>query len=164
METALVLPVALLFLFGIMEYGRFVMTQQVLTNAVREGCRYAVTHITPVSLGGVTYGAATSNVTTTISNISPGVQLSGQIDDGLCVGQLGKQPGHLDQRGRGAMHLRPDHRQLHSTVEQISVHAGDHSAQIPIGHARSKEVSTARGTRRVPRLISRGKCQSKGEP
>ncbi len=77
-ETALVLPMALLFLFGIMEYGRFVMTQQVLTNASREGCRYAVTHVNPVTLNGVTYGAATSNVTTIISNVSPGVELSAQ--------------------------------------------------------------------------------------
>jgi Flp pilus assembly protein TadG len=41
-ETALVGSVCLLFLFGILEYGRFVMVQQVLQNAAREGARYAV--------------------------------------------------------------------------------------------------------------------------
>ena len=92
-ETALVLPLALLLLFGIMEYGRFVMTQQVLTNAAREGCRYAVTHVNPVTIGGVTYGAATSNVTTVISNISPGVQLSGQNTQIYASDTLGNNLG-----------------------------------------------------------------------
>jgi Flp pilus assembly protein TadG len=41
-ETALVISVCLLFLFGILEYGRFVMTRQVLENAAREGARFAV--------------------------------------------------------------------------------------------------------------------------
>ncbi len=92
-ETAMVLPIALLFLFGIMEYGRFVMTEQVLTNAVREGCRYAVTHVNSVTLGGVTYGAATSNVTTIISNVSPGVQLSGQTVQVFASDSLGNNVG-----------------------------------------------------------------------
>ncbi|MGL4550337.1 MAG: TadE/TadG family type IV pilus assembly protein [Gemmataceae bacterium] len=43
-EAAFVLPVCLLFLFGILEYGRFVMTLQVMENAAREGARYAVAH------------------------------------------------------------------------------------------------------------------------
>jgi Flp pilus assembly protein TadG len=41
-ETTLIITVFLLFLFGILEYGRLVMTHQVLTNAAREGARYAV--------------------------------------------------------------------------------------------------------------------------
>ena len=36
-EAMLVLPVVITFLFGILEYGRYVMTMQVLTNAAREG-------------------------------------------------------------------------------------------------------------------------------
>lgn len=43
-EVALVLSLFLLFAFGICEYGRFVMTRQLLTNAAREGARYAVVH------------------------------------------------------------------------------------------------------------------------
>ena len=87
------LPLSLLFLLGIMEYGRFIMTQQVLTNAVREGCRYAVTHVNPVTLGGVTYGAATSNVTTMISNVSPGVALSSQATSVFASDSLGNNLG-----------------------------------------------------------------------
>jgi Flp pilus assembly protein TadG len=92
-ETALVLPIALLFLCGIMEYGRFVYTLQVLTNATREGCRYAVTHVNPVSLNGTTYGNATSNVTTVVSNMSPGVTLSGQSTQVFNSDALGNNLG-----------------------------------------------------------------------
>lgn len=77
-ETALVLPLMLLFLFGIMEYGRYVLSLQVVTNAAREGCRYAVTHTQPVTLGGATTGNATSDVTNTVSNFLVGQQLSSQ--------------------------------------------------------------------------------------
>src|SRR5580692_10919305 len=41
-ELAIVAPIFFLFLFGILEYGRFVMTLQIMTNAAREGARYAV--------------------------------------------------------------------------------------------------------------------------
>lgn len=41
-EATLVMSIALLFLFGILEYGRYVMTKQLLENAAREGARYAI--------------------------------------------------------------------------------------------------------------------------
>jgi hypothetical protein len=41
-EFAVVAPVFLLLVFGMIEYGRMVMVQQVLTNASREGARAAV--------------------------------------------------------------------------------------------------------------------------
>lgn len=41
-EFALVAPVFFLVVLGIMEFGRMVMTQQVITNASREGARIAV--------------------------------------------------------------------------------------------------------------------------
>jgi Flp pilus assembly protein TadG len=41
-EFAIVAPVFFLLVFGMIEYGRMVMVQQVLTNASREGARYAV--------------------------------------------------------------------------------------------------------------------------
>src|SRR5262245_55217017 len=43
-DTAFVAAIALLFMFGIFEYGRFVMTKQVMENSAREGARYAVVH------------------------------------------------------------------------------------------------------------------------
>jgi Flp pilus assembly protein TadG len=41
-EFALVLPLLLLLLFGITEFGRAWMTANILTSAAREGCRLAV--------------------------------------------------------------------------------------------------------------------------
>ncbi|HZN33068.1 MAG TPA: TadE/TadG family type IV pilus assembly protein [Pirellulaceae bacterium] len=41
-EFAIVAPVFFLLVFGMIEYGRMVMVQQVLTNASREGARVAV--------------------------------------------------------------------------------------------------------------------------
>src|SRR5688572_20915708 len=41
-EFAVVAPVFFLLVFGMIEYGRLVMVQQVLTNATREGARRAV--------------------------------------------------------------------------------------------------------------------------
>jgi Flp pilus assembly protein TadG len=41
-ELALILPVFLLFVLGVLDLGRAVYTQTVLSNAVREGCRLAV--------------------------------------------------------------------------------------------------------------------------
>jgi len=41
LEFAIVCPIALLFLFGIFEYARFVFLNQVMENAAREGARFA---------------------------------------------------------------------------------------------------------------------------
>lgn len=41
-EAAFVLPIALLLLFGVFEYCRFIFFIQVAENAAREGARYAV--------------------------------------------------------------------------------------------------------------------------
>jgi Flp pilus assembly protein TadG len=41
-EFAIVAPIFVLFVFGMIEYGRMVMVQQILTNASREGARVAV--------------------------------------------------------------------------------------------------------------------------
>lgn len=43
-EFAIVASIFFLFLFGILEYSRFVMTLEGLQNAAREGARFAVVH------------------------------------------------------------------------------------------------------------------------
>ncbi|MHC4065297.1 MAG: TadE/TadG family type IV pilus assembly protein [Planctomycetota bacterium] len=45
-EFAVVSPLLLVILFGIIEYGYVFMVQQTLTNAAREGCRVAVLQTT----------------------------------------------------------------------------------------------------------------------
>lgn len=56
-EFAVVAPVFILLIFGMIEYGRMVMVQQMLTNASREGARRAVLE-----------GATDSDVRTVITN------------------------------------------------------------------------------------------------
>ena len=43
-EFALVAPVFFLLLFGIIEAGRFIIYYETLSNAAREGTRYAIVH------------------------------------------------------------------------------------------------------------------------
>lgn len=43
-ETAMVISLVLMFIFGIYEYGRFIMVLQVMENATREGARMGVAH------------------------------------------------------------------------------------------------------------------------
>lgn len=43
-EFALVAPIFFLILFGIIDFGRYVYYVQVLSNAAREGARYAIVH------------------------------------------------------------------------------------------------------------------------
>lgn len=45
-EFALVAPLLFLFVFGLFEFGRYVMVQQALTNAAREGSRNASLAVT----------------------------------------------------------------------------------------------------------------------
>ncbi len=66
MEFAVVAPVLFLLIFGMIEFGRMVMVQQVLTNASREGARIAVLD-----------GATTSDATTAVQNYLAGASVSG---------------------------------------------------------------------------------------
>jgi Flp pilus assembly protein TadG len=49
-ESAIVLLTFFMLLFGVFEAGRFLNTEQVLTNAAREGARLAVTPITQTNI------------------------------------------------------------------------------------------------------------------
>jgi Flp pilus assembly protein TadG len=77
-QTAILLPMMMLLLFGILEYSRYVMLLQVMNNAAREGCRYAVMHTNPIVINAVTYGNANSDVTNLVSSCLAGQALSGQ--------------------------------------------------------------------------------------
>jgi Flp pilus assembly protein TadG len=43
-EFAIIVPLLFMLVFGIIEFGRMMMVQQVATNAAREGARKAVLH------------------------------------------------------------------------------------------------------------------------
>lgn len=65
-EFAVVVPVFFILVFGMIEFGRMVMVQQVLTNASREGARQAVLD-----------GATTTEVTTSVNSYLSSGSISG---------------------------------------------------------------------------------------
>ncbi len=65
-EFAMVAPVFFLLIFGMIEFGRLVMVQQVITNASREGARIAVLD-----------GATGAEVNTAVENYLTGANISG---------------------------------------------------------------------------------------
>ncbi len=67
-EFAIVAPVLLLLVFGMIEYGRLVMVQQVITNATREGARQAVLD-----------GATTTGVTTIVNDFLTASRVNGAV-------------------------------------------------------------------------------------
>ena len=66
-EFAVVAPVFIMLVFGMIEYGRMVMVQQLMVNASREGARVAV-------LDGATTSSVQSQVNTFLTNAA----ISGQ--------------------------------------------------------------------------------------
>jgi Flp pilus assembly protein TadG len=65
-EFAVVAPVFIMLIFGMVEFGRMVMVQQVLTNAAREGARLAVLD-----------GATTTSVQTAVNSYLASGAVSG---------------------------------------------------------------------------------------
>lgn len=65
-EFAVVAPVLILLIFGMVEFGRMVMVQQVLTNAAREGARV-----------GVLDDSTVTDVQTTVNNYLTGGGVKG---------------------------------------------------------------------------------------
>jgi Flp pilus assembly protein TadG len=75
-EFAVVLPLFFLLIFGMIEFGRMVMVQQVLTNSAREGARVGVLDGSTKSkvdaaVNNYLTAAGISNSTTTVSPNPP---------------------------------------------------------------------------------------------
>jgi Flp pilus assembly protein TadG len=66
-ETAVVISIALLFMFAIFEYGRYVMFRQIVENAAREGARQAVVN---------TSSQTTADIQATVTHYLAGQQLA----------------------------------------------------------------------------------------
>src|SRR5262245_13599847 len=92
-EMALVLPLVLLMLVGVFEYGRYVMTVQLFDHAARSGVRYAITHLQPVTLDGQTYGNSTTDITNIVNTAAAGTTLSGQSVQVFASDDLGNNLG-----------------------------------------------------------------------
>ncbi len=65
-EFAIVSPLLFLLVFGMIEYGRMIMVQQILTNASREGARL-----------GVLDGTTTADVQNSVTNYLTGASVNG---------------------------------------------------------------------------------------
>lgn len=69
-ESALVLSVFLMLLFGMFEYCRFLMVLHVTNNATRDGARYAVVNVDkPATFNTTNYTYTDSTGTQTVTNI-----------------------------------------------------------------------------------------------
>jgi Flp pilus assembly protein TadG len=66
-EFAVVVPVLIILVFGMIEFSRLMMVEQVLDNAAREGCRRAVLNT-----------ATTSDVNTVVTNYLNNSGISGE--------------------------------------------------------------------------------------
>ena len=66
-EFALLVPILLLIVFGIAEFGRAWMTRNILTGAAREAVRLAAV---PAPAGGVSAASARANVILTSAGIT----------------------------------------------------------------------------------------------
>ena len=83
-EAAIILPVFLMFLFGIFEAGRFLNVRQVLTNAAREGARFGVTPLTGTNTLPTTSAIqdrvneylASANITGATTTVNPDVEVA----------------------------------------------------------------------------------------
>jgi len=100
-ETAIVLPLVLLFILGVFEYSRYLMMLHLCTNAAREGCRYAVSHTQPVTIGAKTQGNATTDVTNTVTAYLAGQSLASQSIQVYQSDSLGKNLGSWNNASAG---------------------------------------------------------------
>ena len=144
-KTAIVLPMMLLFLFGILEYSRYVMLLQVMNNAAREGCRYAVMHTNPVVITGVTYGNAESDVKTLVSNCLAGQALSGQAVTVYGSDRLGNNNGTTWQNTQSGQWITVKITGNFISVLPTFLAHGEYDADHGgIGHAKRKQLDGQR--------------------
>lgn len=97
-ETGLVLIPMTMFIFGIFEFGWLLMNYNLLNNAAREGCRYALANNTDTTLATDTQtvvdtfmaGSQTNfnNFTVTVSGTHNGTAYTGNGCNALTAGDM----------------------------------------------------------------------------
>jgi Flp pilus assembly protein TadG len=109
-EAALVLPLVLLFIMSLFEYGRYFLVVHVCNNAVSAAAAYACKHTSPVVISGTTYGNATSDVTNILNANIGSQQLTGAtvsvyLSDSLgnaVADSAGNNPGRFTYAAAGS--------------------------------------------------------------
>jgi Flp pilus assembly protein TadG len=100
-EFALVVPVFLLLVFGVLDFGRAVYEYNTIVNAARQGARYGIINFTDgpgikaaakaaagplgiadanITIRCFAYGSSSGSVTQTCTTVTPGDQISVQVD------------------------------------------------------------------------------------
>jgi Flp pilus assembly protein TadG len=102
-ETAVVLPLCLLFIFGIMEYGRYLMMMHLAHNAAREGARYAVSHTDPVVIDGITYGNNINDVKDVVTKFLTNKRFANQTINVYMSDANGNNIGTWTNAGAGQL-------------------------------------------------------------
>lgn len=108
-EAAMVLPVVLMFIMGLFEYGRYYLMVHVCENAVAAGAAYACKHTSPIVINGTTYNNGTSDVTNAVTSAIGSQQLANPtisvyLSDALgnaVADSAGNNPGLFTYAGIG---------------------------------------------------------------
>lgn len=82
-EFALILPILLLVLFGIVDFGRLYFTQITLTDAAREGAR--VLALEGASGSGFTTAQADADARTRVQDAVTGIDSTVTVSTGACI-------------------------------------------------------------------------------
>jgi Flp pilus assembly protein TadG len=67
-EFGIILPLLMLILFGIIEFGMIMYSREVITNASREGARTGIVQVTPKPTAGQIQAVVTNYLTGTVIN------------------------------------------------------------------------------------------------
>ena len=108
MEFAVVAPVFILLVFGMIEFGRMVMVQQMLTNAAREGARLGIiegndTTAVQTRVNDYLAAAKISGATVTVATLEPtGTDTGDRVSVTVSIpfGQVSWLPTHMYLNGR----------------------------------------------------------------
>ena len=88
-EAAFVLPIVLLFIMGLFEYGRYYLMIHICENAVSAGAAYACKHTSPIVISGGTCGCGVSDVTNIVNSNLGTQQLSNASVNVYCSDSSG---------------------------------------------------------------------------
>ncbi len=75
-EAALVLPVVMLFIMGLFEYGRYYLMIHVCENAISAGAAYASKHTSPIIISGTTFNNGNTDVVNVVNSCMGSQQLA----------------------------------------------------------------------------------------
>ncbi len=84
-ETALILPIMILLMVGVLDLGRFYYAYITIFNAAREGARYGISHAQPLDTNGIQSHAQNEAIGSLVTPSD--LQVSSACDT-LCI------PGH----------------------------------------------------------------------